>query len=319
MSNLTETAQWEDGIYQIETSDPVLGGPDGISNKQAKLLANRTSFLKQRVEVGAQGMVDHIAASDPHSQYAPTNSPVLTGKPVAPTAVQTSNDTQLATTAFVKAAIAALVASSPAALDTLNELAAALGNDANFAATMTTALAGKQPKDATLSSLSGKDVAGLLSYLGIADNTVPVGIPMPWPLAVPPPGWIKCNGATFTAAQYPKLAAIFTGLQLPDLRGEFIRGWDDGRGVDTGRAMQVSQGDAMRNLDGEVGFVAMAGTTHQSGVLSVGGAQNQLPIGSDAGLTTIAQSIFFNASKEVSTANEFRPRNISFNYIIRAA
>ncbi|WP_156478802.1 phage tail protein, partial [Kluyvera cryocrescens] len=97
---------------------------------------------------------------------APLASPALTGLPTAPTAAQTVNNTQIATTAFVKAALAALVGSSPAALDTLNELAAALGNDPNFATTMTNALAGKQPKDSTLSALSGKDVAGILTYLG---------------------------------------------------------------------------------------------------------------------------------------------------------
>lgn len=90
-------------------------------------------------------MAAHLAANDPHSQYAPKASPALTGTPTAPTAPQTANSTQLATTAFVKAAIAALVASSPAALDTLNELAAALGNDPNFATTMTNALAQKAP------------------------------------------------------------------------------------------------------------------------------------------------------------------------------
>lgn len=98
---------------------------------------------------------------------APLASPGLTGTPTAPTAAQSTNNTQIATTAFVKSAIAALVASSPAALDTLNELAAALGNDPNFATTMTNALAGKQPLDSTLTNLSGKDVAGLLSYLGL--------------------------------------------------------------------------------------------------------------------------------------------------------
>ena len=90
-------------------------------------------------------MAAHLAAKDPHPQYAPKASPALTGTPTAPTAPQTANSTQLATTAFVKAAIAALVASSPAALDTLNELAAALGNDPNFATTMTNALAQKAP------------------------------------------------------------------------------------------------------------------------------------------------------------------------------
>ncbi|WP_333498475.1 phage tail protein [Kluyvera sp. CHPC 1.2972] len=98
---------------------------------------------------------------------APLASPALTGVPTAPTAAQTVNNTQVATTAFVKSALAALVASSPAALDTLNELAAALGNDPNFATTMTNALANKQAKDATLTALSGKDVAGLLTYLGL--------------------------------------------------------------------------------------------------------------------------------------------------------
>ncbi|MGU9867165.1 phage tail protein, partial [Kluyvera ascorbata] len=100
---------------------------------------------------------------------APLASPALTGVPTAPTAAQTVNNTQVATTAFVKSAIAALVASSPAALDTLNKLAAALGNDPNFATTMTNALANKQAKDATLTALSGKDVAGLLTYLGLGE------------------------------------------------------------------------------------------------------------------------------------------------------
>ncbi|WP_233468305.1 gp53-like domain-containing protein [Enterobacter asburiae] len=208
MANLPETPQWEDGIYQIEVSDPVLGGPDGISNRQAKQLAKRTSYLKQQVEKGGTDLAAHIAAADPHTQYAPKDSPALTGSPTAPTAVKTdnstklattghvktvvvdyaplaspgltgkptaptaaqaSNDTQLATTAFVKAALAALVASSPEALDTLNELAAALGNDPNFATTMTNALAGKQPLDNTLTELSGKSVSALLNYLGLGN------------------------------------------------------------------------------------------------------------------------------------------------------
>lgn len=210
MANLPETPQWEDGIYQIEVSDPVLGGPDGISNRQAKQLAKRTSYLKQQVENGGKDLADHIAEPNPHTQYAPKESPALTGtptaptaiktdnstklattgyvknvvadyaplaspgltgKPTAPTAAQASNDTQLATTAFVKAALAALVASSPEALDTLNELAAALGNDPNFATTMTNALAGKQPLDTTLTNLSGKSISGLLEYLRIVDAT----------------------------------------------------------------------------------------------------------------------------------------------------
>ncbi|EFI4474059.1 TPA: phage tail protein [Escherichia coli] len=100
---------------------------------------------------------------------APLSSPALTGTPTAPTAAQSVNNTQIATTAFVKSAIAAMVGSAPEALDTLNELAAALGNDPNFATTMLNALAGKQPLDNTLTNLSGKDVAGLLTYLGLGE------------------------------------------------------------------------------------------------------------------------------------------------------
>ncbi|MEN8526790.1 phage tail protein [Escherichia coli] len=104
------------------------------------------------------------------AQKAPLSSPALTGTPTAPTAAQSVNNTQIATTAFVKSAIAAMVGSAPAALDTLSELAAALGNDPNFATTMLNALAGKQPLDNTLTNLSGKDVAGLLAYLGLGET-----------------------------------------------------------------------------------------------------------------------------------------------------
>ncbi|MGR0704848.1 tail fiber protein [Escherichia coli] len=95
------------------------------------------------------------AVMDETNKKAPLNSPALTGTPTTPTARQGTNNTQIASTAFVMAAIAALVDSSPDALNTLNELAAALGNDPNFATTMTNALVGKQPKDATLTALAG--------------------------------------------------------------------------------------------------------------------------------------------------------------------
>ncbi|ELT7705051.1 phage tail protein [Escherichia coli] len=95
------------------------------------------------------------AVMDETNKKAPLNSPSLTGTPTTPTAPKGTNNTQIASTAYVMAAIAAIVDSSPDALNTLNELAAALGNDPNFATTMTNALAGKQPKDATLTALAG--------------------------------------------------------------------------------------------------------------------------------------------------------------------
>ncbi|GAB0553655.1 phage tail protein [Escherichia coli] len=248
---------------------------------------------------------------------APLSSPALTGTPTAPTAAQSVNNTQIATTAFVKSAIAAMVGSAPAALDTLNELAAALGNDPNFATTMINALAGKQPLDNTLTNLSGKDVAGLLAYLGLGEGSaLPVGVPVPWPSATPPTGWLKCNGAAFSAEEYPELAKAYPTNKLPDLRGEFIRGWDDGRGIDTNRSLLSSQGDAIRNIIGALVDVRFNTYPSDSGVFTtsvIGDAS------SDSIKGGYAKRVTFDASRVVPTANENRPRNIAFNYIVRAA
>ncbi|HAV8619569.1 phage tail protein [Escherichia coli] len=240
---------------------------------------------------------------------APLSSPALTGTPTAPTAAQSVNNTQIATTAFVKSAIAAMVGSAPAALDTLNELASALGNDPNFATTMLNALAGKQPLDNTLTNLSGKDVAGLLAYLGLGEGSaLPVGVPVPWPSATPPTGWLKCNGAAFSAEEYPELAKAYPTNKLPDLRGEFIRGWDDGRGVDSSRGLLTSQ-DHLFASHGHWfdKYYALTGFDPTGG---------RFVVTADA----FGELITANSISTVSVGgSETRPRNVAFNYIVRAA
>ncbi|HGG3365299.1 TPA: phage tail protein, partial [Salmonella enterica subsp. enterica serovar Mississippi] len=102
---------------------------------------------------------------------APLDSPALTGTPTAPTPETTAAGIEIATAAFVAAKVARLVGSAPEALDTLKELADALGNDPNFATTVLNKLAGKQPLDDTLTALSGKSVDGLIEYIGLR-NTI---------------------------------------------------------------------------------------------------------------------------------------------------
>ncbi len=162
-------------------------------------------------------------------------------------------------------------------------------------------------------------IADILTYLGLGEGSaLPVGVPVPWPSATPPTGWLKCNGAAFSAEEYPELAKVYPTNKLPDLRGEFIRGWDDGRGVDAGRQLLSSQGDAIRNIegfaDGGIGmsFDEVRGAFYDTGTRSATMANNTTAIGK-------TDDLGFDASRVVPTANENRPRNIAFNYIVRAA
>ncbi|EHK4871934.1 phage tail protein [Salmonella enterica subsp. enterica serovar Ruiru] len=336
-------------------------------------------------------MAKHLAAADPHTQYAPKASPTFTGTPKAPTAAAGNNSTQLANTAFVQAAIAALVASSPAALDTLNELAAALGNDPNFATTMTNALAGKMDKAANGSDIanvaeflknlrlerfvqlsnatrinspngklylwinnaawgvyddeSAKNIplgvdcggtgsttaSGAQDNLGISSGIFPIGMPFFWPSSSSPAEifpefsgqvFLKWNGATFSAVTYPKLALVIPSLKLVEARGEFPRIWDDGRGVDVGRALLSAQSDAIRNItgvlrsgsyktdslsDGDTGAFSVESKGVITGLYDSAGAN---------GYTYIDHK--FEAGSVVPTASENRPRNIAFNFLVRA-
>lgn len=520
MANLPEQKTWIDGIYQLETSDPVVGGPGGISNRQAEQLASRTTYLKSEQEKTGSDLATHVGAVDPHTQYAPKASPALTGTPTAPTAAQTansnqiattafvkaaittlingspaaldtlqelanalgndpdfrttvlnaiadakadatnklnahastldahpqyapkaspaftgtptaptaasgSNDTQLATTAFVKVAIAALVNGSPAALDTLQELANALGNDPNFSTTVLNALAGKLAKDQNGADISNKPLflsninavstdtfqvitgkkllsadddaltikptaqgqrayiqfnnaasTEAVAFVGLRyganeraltfehksgasiriDNgeinlygvpsaataavgtnttqlastafvqnelTATVGIPQPWPRATAPVGWLKCSGQSFDTAAFPKLAAAYPAGVLPDLRGEFIRGWDDARNVDSGRALLSAQGDTIRNITGEIWTTAvnyqfLGENLQSSGVFEL---LKEFGVGAiaDGAGDSCPSRMKFDVSRVVPTSNENRPRNVAFNYIVRAA
>ncbi|EET6146839.1 phage tail protein, partial [Escherichia coli] len=182
--------------------------------------------------------------------------------------------------------------------------------------------------------LGKTSIQSVLDYLGLGEGSaLPVGVPVPWPSATPPTGWLKCNGAAFSAEEYPELAKAYPTNKLPDLRGEFIRGWDDGRGVDAGRTILSAQGDAIRNIYGEFKTVNTENYSIWESVGSFKGAVVPLSPSTNNSYFSFIRSmvtertdgavypkvIGLDASRIVPTANENRPRNISFNYIVRAA
>ncbi|QOL13297.1 phage tail-collar fiber domain-containing protein [Dickeya dianthicola] len=202
-------------------------------------------------------------------------SPALSGTPTAPTAVQGTNTSQIATTAFA--------------------------------------------------------AAGLSQKLDI--NEI-VGIPLPWPQATAPVGWLKCNGQAFDKAVYTRLAQVYPSGVLPDLRGEFIRGWDDGRGVDSGRAIISKQnatalrtgamdyngsdadsagvyvGIGYADADSSVHTITFTNQGYPNGVLMSDG------VGKDNGVSGTASNTVFSGGVNWIT---MRPRSVAFNYIVRAA
>ncbi|WP_244579786.1 phage tail protein [Escherichia coli] len=189
------------------------------------------------------------------------------------------------------------------------------------------AVLGQFIANAELDALDDGDVDGLVAKLATAITTnlglgegsaLPVGVPVPWPSATPPTGWLKCNGAAFSAEEYPELAKAYPTNKLPDLRGEFIRGWDDGRGVDSGRGLLTAQAETkITNHHGNGGnaddiSAGVSGSPPKNFVRNADSAVN-----AGSGFTAFGSgNLTMNG---VTSYFGVRPRNIAFNYIVRAA
>lgn len=285
------------------------------------VLATRQYVDDQIIQVKSyvdQKMAAHVAAADPHKQYAPKESPALTGRPTAPTAEGKDSSTQIANTAFVQAAIAALVGSSPEALDTLNELAAALGNDPNFATTVTNSLAGKMDKSANGSDI--ENVSVFLQNLGLGEmpiiakyGSALIGELVHWPMQqMPQEIWtdmkmefIPYMGQSFDGSKYPLLAQLHPSLRLPaDMRGEFVRGWDNGRGINTGQQLMSWSADLFKSHNHT--------PTNGSFFTFVATGGGQLVNGSNNPNVAIVPT-----TNSVGGA-ETRPRSVAWNFIVRA-
>ncbi|EFN9280899.1 tail fiber protein [Escherichia coli] len=158
----------------------------------------------------------------------------------------------------------------------------------------------------------------ILSYLGLGEGSaLPVGVPVPWPSAIPPTGWLKCNGAPFSAEEYPELAKVYPALKLPDLRGEFIRGWDDGRGVDSGRVVLTGQSQSVQQHNHDLSMAYSSETAYKN-VLGATPDSDMIAIKDMINATTFNGSGWIYVKANDSTGAETRPRNLAFNYIVRA-
>ena len=256
MANVTETAQWDAGVYQLETTDLVQGGAAGVSNNQAKNLANRTVWLKQQatfkhlkrgvvspyLEVVGSATVTVNKASDVYGKIVPVyhNDPggVDTGILSLSTADMTADDYGTVVR-FVVSSIEGVKVQVKVGGTTLGELDSGTGYSVEVVWNGTT---WELNTDSSFST-----VGQVAAY---ARNSAPQG-------------WLKCNGAAISRSTYASLFKIIgttfgagngtTTFNLPDLRGEFIRGWDDARGIDTGRAFGSAQ--AASKLLGHVGEV----------------------------------------------------------------
>lgn len=327
MADLNETVAavdefdaWVQGIYQLEQEDLVLGGADGIDNLQAKQLLARSNWLKAQVlGLGAgkqplDAMLTALSAlvteADQTLYFTGPDTPALTALTAYARTLIAAADAAAAratlgaaSPADIAAAIAALVNSSPATLDTLNELAAAIGNDANFATTITNALALKAPWTALDEVIAAAGIGvdhgvvtqlrdAILGLIAASQNPgVETGLIIYVPANAAPTGYLKANGALVSRTTYAALWAYAqasgnlaasdgawvagqfspgdgsTTFRIPDGRGEFVRGWDDGRGVDSGRAIGTAQGDAVKahthtgGVSGSAGYTAGGATS----------------------------------------------------------
>jgi phage-related tail fiber protein len=309
MANLIDAPDWAP-IRQLETTDRVVGGAAGVANIQAQQLANRTAFLSQQIDAVDDGL---SALADTVSAQGANNA--VTNAKLADVASQTikgrtaigAGDPQDLTVAQVKAMLGLEQVDNTADADKPVSTAAQAALVAKSGGTMTGPLA--VPAGATAAQVPQAQEVGSLAnaQLGLA------GAVAPFARSTAPTGWLKANGATVSRSTYAALFAAIgttfgagdgsTTFVLPDLRGEFLRGWDDGRGVDTPRAFGSAQTDLIKTHSHEINISPVA----------VGGALSS----GQATFGTTRDGGYYGTTSMTGGGAETRPRNIALLYCIK--
>lgn len=138
------------------------------------------------------------------------------------------------------------------------------------------------------------------------DGVIPIGGVIAWPTSSVPTNYLECDGSTFSAGTYAALNTLLGGNTLPDLRGEFVRGWDNSRGVDSGRAILSTQAGQMPSHTHNV--YTHAGDPAGSTANGAGGGDT---------VNTVTDGVT-SATGGTSNSSETRPRNVAFMYVMRA-
>nr|DAY28237.1 MAG TPA: tail collar fiber protein [Caudoviricetes sp.] len=313
MTNFTEQNVFTAGVRMIEPGDSVIGGVNAPVNLPFQALANRTLWLKTELATAVQSIGSLQSIS------------ITAGAGLAGGGSLSANRSLTLATPSTLSGSTSNWAGNGSTGHT-HELAKATATLAGVVKLVDNLTAGG--RDAALSAEQGKilkkDIEGKVA------QAAPSGQIAFFAGSSAPAGWLKANGAAVSRALYAALFAAIgttygagdgsTTFNLPDLRGEFMRGWDDGRGIDRGRAFGSAQGDAIRNITGEAKFGYDGDTVYDHNAAAstsaiyypnrkVQDTVNNMSLFSNAANNW--RPLVFDASRAVPTADENRPRNIA--------
>lgn len=336
MANLTETSRWEAGIYQWETSDPVQGGPNGIDNRPTRELANRTRWLhdelaRTKAKLGDSDFYKSLTVAD-SKQIHDGGSFLLLGADSSGGYIRnkkSNKSIEFKNDGILTYDGADILTAKKLSQNYLHGITSAVAS--SYALKRAYDESVKRGGAVGLGGASheiaiGWDTPGLIAKV---DNTilnvgVPTGGVIYFANGIPPFGWLKANGAAVSRTVYANLFAAIgttygagdgrTTFNLPDLRGEFIRGWDDGRRVDAGRALGSAQADAIQRWFAE--FTVQRGQVE--GVEQVNGAveflnssTSELNSAKKGGWAVSTARLGPAVKNSARVAEETRPRNIA--------